>query len=278
MPVPYWGPVTSSVDFCEANYAFTQYVAEPANAASSLVFVALGLLGVHKVQHLRGEPAGAGAAMVSPWVARGFLACYVSLAVVGLGSVALHTTLRAQEQALDEIPMLLLSFSIIALLCELDCAGPRLKRPWLPLATAAAAATAVAVYSCFQHLYAVFLAMYIATVVVIVVWTGALALRRRPAAAAERVRVALIRPLWGGAIIAYVVGGSVAWVTDFVFCARFATLGAAVSMVLHPLWHLGAGVGTYLAVQVLAAARAEALRTRPALRWLAGVLPYVHHG
>ena len=35
----YWGAVTSSVDFCEANYALTSYVAEPANTLSSLIIL-----------------------------------------------------------------------------------------------------------------------------------------------------------------------------------------------------------------------------------------------
>eukprot|EP00976_Prorocentrum_cordatum_P034850 708525-Prorocentrum_minimum.AAC.2 len=39
--------------------------------------------------------------------------------------------------------------------------------------------------------------------------------------------------------------------------------------------HFGAGTGTFLAIQVIAAARGEALRACPRLQWAIGMLPYV---
>jgi len=35
----YWGPSTSSIDWCEANYAITRFIAEFTNTLSNLVFV-----------------------------------------------------------------------------------------------------------------------------------------------------------------------------------------------------------------------------------------------
>ena len=46
VPPGYWGTVTSTVDWCERNYAFTPYVAELFNSASSLAMVAAGVLGI----------------------------------------------------------------------------------------------------------------------------------------------------------------------------------------------------------------------------------------
>jgi len=91
----YWGPVTGSVDWCEANYAVLPHVAEMANSVSSLFFVGTGLSVA-----LQARRAGAELR---------YQLLGVCLALVGLGSVAFHATLRKQEQALDEIPMLWLA-------------------------------------------------------------------------------------------------------------------------------------------------------------------------
>jgi len=41
----FWGPPTSSIDWCETNYAQSRFVAEWFNTTSSLALVAAGLLG-----------------------------------------------------------------------------------------------------------------------------------------------------------------------------------------------------------------------------------------
>lgn len=58
-----------------------------------------------------------------------------------------------------------------------------------------------------------------------------------------------MRPLWVSAILSYVVCGSVAWFMDYLLCDAVSKLLLG-SMFLHPLWHAGAGVGTFLAIQV----------------------------
>jgi dihydroceramidase len=91
----YWGPVTGSIDWCEANYAVHPRIAEFANSLTSLFFVAAGL-------HVANSSRGAGAEVRYQLLG-------VFLALVGVGSTAFHATLRKQEQALDEIPMLWLA-------------------------------------------------------------------------------------------------------------------------------------------------------------------------
>mmetsp|Transcript_1228 Transcript_1228/g.2631 ORF Transcript_1228/g.2631 Transcript_1228/m.2631 type:complete len:613 (+) Transcript_1228:185-2023(+) len=87
-----WGPVSASVDWCEENYAVTWHVAEFFNAASSLLLVASGVWAASEARRSRAEPR---------YAALGWL-----LALVGIGSVGYHSTLRKSEQALDEVPML----------------------------------------------------------------------------------------------------------------------------------------------------------------------------
>ncbi|RKO97739.1 hypothetical protein CXG81DRAFT_11240, partial [Caulochytrium protostelioides] len=67
----YWGPVTSSVDFCETNYEVSPFLAEFWNAISSLAMFFIGIM------------------------------------IVGLGSLAFHGTLVRATQAWDELPMLI---------------------------------------------------------------------------------------------------------------------------------------------------------------------------
>jgi len=266
----YWGDVTSSVDFCEPNYVLSDLIAEPANSISSLVFVAQGLVGIFIANPSRGDGPH------HVWANRMFFVMYLTLTMVGVGSTLLHATLTAWGQAADEVPMLLLSIAILSTLLELE-STTSLRRPYLPVAVAAVSAGVVTIYFWFQEIYAAFLAVYASSVVLIVLWTGQLALKKRDSEKGEQHRREVILPLWAAAMGSYVGCGAVAWVTDFVLCtpilSRFGNFG---SMILHPLWHLGAGWGTWLAIQVLAAARAEAIGASGIeLRWYAGILPFV---
>ena len=94
-PTPgFWEPHTSSIDFCEPNYALSPYVAEPHNALSSLLGISLlGLVGI-----ARGNPTGE----------TRFYLLYLVLTLVGLGSFALHVTLHWAPQSSDELPMIYL--------------------------------------------------------------------------------------------------------------------------------------------------------------------------
>src|ERR1700723_3106631 len=74
----FWGPPTSSVDWCEANYQVTPYVAEFWNTLSSLAMVVAGVLGL--LLNRTKLPAR-------------YLAAFGLLALVGLGSIAFHATL-----------------------------------------------------------------------------------------------------------------------------------------------------------------------------------------
>ncbi len=99
----FWGPPTSSVDWCEANYRVTPYVAEFWNTLSSLAMVVAGVAGL--LLNRTKLPAR-------------YLAAFGLLALVGLGSIAFHATLRFELQMLDELPMLYLVTLIVYLLVE----------------------------------------------------------------------------------------------------------------------------------------------------------------
>jgi hypothetical protein len=71
------------------------------------------------------------------------------------------------------------------------------------------------------------------------------------------------------------VCGGFAWVTDFLLYAPISKFGLIGSMILHPIWHFGAGTGTWLAIQVIAASRAEKVGAIPKVMWLFKCLPFI---
>ncbi len=75
----FWGAVTSTVDWCEANYQHSNYVAEFFNTVSSFAMVLAGACGF--------------------WLHRRtlefrFLLAFLNLIGVGLGSAAFHASIR----------------------------------------------------------------------------------------------------------------------------------------------------------------------------------------
>jgi dihydroceramidase len=94
---PYWGPPTTSVDWCEMNYEVTPYIAEYFNTISSFAMAILGLLGIY----------------LHPWAERRFKVAFFATFIVGLGSITFHGTLTKISQAFDEVPMLYTAFAFL---------------------------------------------------------------------------------------------------------------------------------------------------------------------
>ncbi|KIL71543.1 hypothetical protein M378DRAFT_155133 [Amanita muscaria Koide BX008] len=88
----FFGPVTSTLDWCEANYQFSYYVAEMANSFSNIFPITLAVRGFLEA-YRQGLPLR-------------YLVGYVGVALVGLGSFAFHATLLYEAQLADELPMI----------------------------------------------------------------------------------------------------------------------------------------------------------------------------
>ncbi|KAI0323007.1 ceramidase [Amylostereum chailletii] len=87
-----WGPVTATLDWCEANYQFSHYIAESANAWSNAATLAFAAYGV-KFVFTESLPAR-------------YFGSFAGLALVALGSFAFHATLLYEAQMADELPMI----------------------------------------------------------------------------------------------------------------------------------------------------------------------------
>ncbi len=247
----YWGAVTSTVDWCERNYAFTPYVAELFNTTSSLAMVMAGVLGM--------------------WLHRGvlerrFLLAFALVALVGLGSIAFHGTLRFELQMLDELPMLYAVTLMVFILVERG-PMPRLGR-WFPalLLAYAGLVTVLCVFTrgvvqfwVFQLSFGSLELFSLASV-----W----ALQRRSHAPAVR---RLFRAGMGAYVLAIVL-----WFIDVRAC-DFVSLTLPSKGLpnpqLHAWWHLLVSCGFYLLLLVIAHERLVTLGHGPTLRRTAGLLP-----
>lgn len=88
----YWGPVTSTIDFCEANYDVSPYIAEFWNTISNLGFILFPLLSSWNV--MRHKPTD-WLVVISFWI----------MVFMGMGSWMFHMTLQYYMQLWDELSM-----------------------------------------------------------------------------------------------------------------------------------------------------------------------------
>ncbi|MBN1204444.1 MAG: ceramidase [Myxococcaceae bacterium] len=252
-PPGFWGPITSSVDWCETNYEHLHYICELFNTLSSLAMVVAGLLGI--VLHRR-------------VLERRFLLAFALLSVVGLGSIAFHATLRFELQMLDELPMIYLATLMVYTLVE-NRPEPRFGR-WLPLALLgyAVLATYLSAFTrgrlqfyLFQVSFAALELFALARVYLIH--------RRGQDAMARRV----FRLGMGAYALAIAL-----WMSDNHFCA---TLNEALPVhglpnpQLHAWWHLLVSCGFYALLMVIAHDRLKTLGQAPRLQVTAGGVPFV---
>eukprot|EP01083_Nonionella_stella_P028386 78176_1 len=146
----YWGPITSSYDWCEHNYQFTFYVAELFNSLSSIPIWAAGLYGLMNCIRYKYEYK--------------FYVNNVMLFVVGFGSMIFHGTLLREGQILDEVPMLWCSLSFLYVSCTF-----RFKSNGVLIAMIAYGIASTFIY--FYVSFEVFVVAYCITVASIIVST-----------------------------------------------------------------------------------------------------------
>ena len=246
----FWGPATSTVDWCEANYARSPYIAEFFNTLSSLAIVAAGVLGIWLHRRV---------------LERRFLSCFASVALVGLGSVAFHATLRFELQMADELPMLYSAIIMIYILVEnrVGQLGPERRfGAWFPAALAAHAAlvTALTVLARGQLQFYLFHLSFGSMELLSLL--GVYLLQRRFGAPPAR---RLFR--WGMA--AYLVAIAL-WSIDVNACGLLSR-ALPFNPELHAFWHLLVSFGFYALLLVTAHVRLTRLGHAPVIEWRAKI-------
>lgn len=102
----YWGPVTSTIDWCESNYIVTYYIAEFWNSVSNLSFIIPPLIVCRQLWS-------------SPQVDKVYLLSLVYMAFTGLGSFAFHSTLKFEMQLWDELSMVWSALFVLFLVIKI---------------------------------------------------------------------------------------------------------------------------------------------------------------
>ncbi|THH27670.1 hypothetical protein EUX98_g6519 [Antrodiella citrinella] len=236
----FWGPVTATLDWCEANYQFSNYVAETANTFSNLFTMGMAIYGASQVKaaSLPGR----------------YLAGYTGFALVGLGSFIFHATLLYEAQLADELPMVYVATYCLGVL--FDCA------PGFSL-TSTKALTLTFLYFAFNIIFTWSYAVYrnpiyhqavFATVMLINAYRTYYLLRVSPMSAhiPAPLKTSIARIFSSG--VGIFVFGFFVWNLDNIFCGALTgwkrSLGWPAAFLLegHSWWHIFTALGTYLMI------------------------------
>ncbi|XP_043699136.1 alkaline ceramidase-like [Telopea speciosissima] len=87
----FWGPVTSTTEWCEKNYVYSSYFAEFFNTISNVPTIILAFIGLINSLRQRFE--------------KRFSVLHISNMILAIGSMLFHATLQHVQQQSDETPM-----------------------------------------------------------------------------------------------------------------------------------------------------------------------------
>ncbi|XP_037075250.1 alkaline ceramidase 3-like [Pollicipes pollicipes] len=223
----FWGRPTSTLDWCEANYAVSGYIAEFWNTLSNMSMIVPPLYGIYEASRQRFEAR--------------FTICFILLLVVGLGSSAFHMTLLYEMQLTDELPMVFCSCFLLYCLADIQHMQTRSHFNWLSVSLVACSAIFCLSYLLYPNplLHQAIYGMATLTITVLDV---------------RLVRSQNDPQLWRlfyGGLVLYVTAVSL-WNIDNHLCGPISQLRTRLPSFLRPFtqlhawWHLFAGYASYI--------------------------------
>lgn len=249
----FWGSPTASVDWCEQNYAHSNYVCEMFNSVSSAAMVLIGLFGAlwhRRVLEMR------------------FVLVFLSVGLVGIGSVAFHATLLFELQMLDELPMLYTAALLVYILLENQ--PQRRFGMWFP-ATLAGYALIATCGAAFLRGQAQFWSFQISFAALEFYGLYRTLLIHRQS------RDPTQRRLFRAGLCSYATA-IVLWFIDLRFCSSITNVTRQLGVPnpqLHAWWHVLVSAGLYAMILVIAFERCQVLGRQPRWRYRLGVVPVV---
>ena len=257
---PWWGPSTSSVDWCEANYLHNEHVAELWNTLSSIPLVLVMIYGLVKCHQHNIE-----------WR---FRFCYIALGVVGCGSVAFHATMTHAGQASDELAMIYGGLVFLHAALEVERRERTFSKLLTPLLEAAYSIFFTAAYFAFPQFFIFFVLAYIGLIAVILKQTY----RAYTRYLAEDTAAGFYqRLLFRFSFGTYAFGFLAMWIPENALCPYFPRTMQWLN--LHAWFHLTSTAAPYNLLVFLTFHRLRILKRaaehRAASPWLPGML-YVH--
>lgn len=237
----HWGPVTATLDWCEANYQFSHYVAEISNTFSNLFFIGITLYGARLSAQER--------------LPTRFLVGFAGGALVGLGSFLFHATLLYEAQLADELPMIYVASHLLAMLLESETgfgfksAYSKVLITGVVLFDAAFTASYLVYRNPVYH-QCVFASLMIVTLLrelYLLSWSDAS--RTIP----DKKKAVIIEALRTG--LALFLFGFLVWNLDNIFCGSWTQVKRAVGWPIaffmegHAWWHIFTALGTFYLTQ-----------------------------
>lgn len=205
---------------------------------------------------------------------------FIGLGIIGLGSVGLHGSLHWIYQSSDEVPMLWLSLVMLYSFWNINSKD---EVAGSSMAFTVFGIVQTYVYYRYQHIYAAFLVSFITCLAGIVFWGLYLVLESRWASLKDPRNVHYAQnyeirlKIWGLSYIYYVLVGSSLWIFELNNCAALLPyFQSAYGLSFHVLWHLGAGMGTYMAIMNLIICRLQFLEKEFSVVWILGLLPVLY--
>ena len=209
----HWVPHTASVDWCEANYQYSKYVAEAWNVVSMAPMLAVCVLGnVLSWRHGYGFS---------------FHLVFTVLGIVALGSCWFHATLSYEGQVLDELPMI---YGTIVGLYIIFERGKETKYPVLAPALVAYTICFTAAYFLTPEYFILFLVSYIGGLIAIVVASYQILQLPMSKAHPHQGRLVLLA-------VIILLGGAVLWFAENLFCPSLRGLH------FHAIFHCTCAAG-----------------------------------
>ncbi|KAK2461440.1 hypothetical protein APHAL10511_005903 [Amanita phalloides] len=233
----FFGHVTATLDWCEANYQFSYYIAEMANSLSNAFTVALAFCGYQEAYRQN--------------LPQRYLVGYIGIVLVGIGSFAFHATLLYEAQLADELPMIYVGSMSLWLVFD-DQPGFTLQRnrtKWLILLFVSLDALFTVTYYLYRN--PVYHQVIFASIIFIVTFRITYILKVSEASSRIPLEVkTLVSKLFasGAALFAF---GFLIWNMDNIFCISITDvkrgLGWPTAFMLegHAWWHILTGAGTY---------------------------------
>lgn len=240
----FWGPVTSTTDWCEKNYVYSSYVAEFYNTISNIPCIILALVGLWNALRQGFE--------------KRFSILHMSNLALAIGSIMFHVTLSRVQQQWDETPMVWEMLLYIYILYSPDWHYQSTMPTFLFLYAAI-----FAVVHSFVHFAVIFKVHYTLLCLLCIPRMYKYYIYTEDKSAKWLARLYLISLLLGGACCLF----------DRLFCKWISEW--CFNPQGHALWHIFMGFNSYVANSFLMYCRAQQLGWDPNVAYCFGYFPYV---
>ncbi|KAJ4011223.1 hypothetical protein NW752_007240 [Fusarium irregulare] len=246
-----WSPPTSRANFCEEDYAITFYLAEFINALTNVTYVYLALRSMY-------GPRSRSRGLFDPkW---DFMS--ISLMVLGFGSFLFHATLRQTLEFVDELSMMLLSWSMLRSLLILRQSPTNIR--YISIVLAIFFISFSVFYVIFSKIIYQVIAFWV-SLILVGVRVRYLFNWAKPGFSEENVRNWSVR-VWTATFTC--LFGYLIWNIDLEFCHELRNLRERIGLPwaflleFHGWWHILTAVGASQFMNVVREVREEVDREK----------------